>query len=258
MPNLNLKTLQQRFRKAVTEQGARQSPAWLGVKDTAPIPYQRRLDIYQFAYFARIHESLADDFEELKKLVGDKNFEKICRLYLTKYPSRYASLSELGRRLPQFLLEERPWAAKPYLSALAAFEWEVFLATVTANPKLHSPSGESATNAAQFFFLHPAVRLFESIWEVDRIKKREKKIPKGKSKLFWVIHRQGHDIYWYRISAVQHEVLTLLFKGHATDSLVATFEKRKVSQRQASVWFKLWAENNIITGFQNAQTASST
>lgn len=253
MPQLELKKLQQRFKKAVTSPGSRQSPAWLGVRDTPPIDYDRRLDIYQYAYFARLHESLRDDFEELVKVVGDKAFEKICRLYLAKYPSHYASLAELGRRLPQFLSETAPWKNKKALAALAGFEWEVFVASVTANPKLAVSAG-GAPMAAPVFFLHPAVRLYHSKYEVDRV--RKKRIAKAQKILHWVIYRDGQDIYWLRISPVQHEVLALMAQGHPMENLIATFQKRKVSQKQAAGWFRRWAENNIITGLQNAQAPS--
>ena len=85
---------------------------------------------------------------------------------------------------------------------------------------------------------------------------RNKKVAKADKVLQWVIYRDGQDIYWRRISPVQHEVLELLAQGHPMENLVATFEKRKVSQKQAALWFRRWAENNIITGLQNAQGPS--
>ena len=168
---------------------------------------------------------------------------------MAKYPSQYASLAELGRKLPKFLGETAPWKSKPQLAALAGFEWEMFVASVTAHPKLGKHPG--GPGAAPIFFLHPAVRLYQSKWQVDRV--RNKKVAKADKVLQWVIYRDGHDIYWHRISAIQYEVLGLLAQGHPMENLIATFQKRKVSQKQAAGWFRSWAENNIITGLQNAQ-----
>ena len=156
----------------------------------------------------------------------------------------------MGRHLSLFLKESAPWKNKKELSCLAGFEWELFVSSMVANPKQASLAPNMAANPANFFFLHPAVRVFQSAWEVDHATKA--KIPHSREKLFWVIFRKNGKVKTRRIAKAQHEVLTLLFHGHALDSLVSTFEKNKTSQKQASLWFKRWTEEGIIAGFQNA------
>lgn len=242
-----LKTLQQRFKRAVAEPGTRQSPAWLGIKDTPPIPYERRLNIYQYAYFARLHESLADDFSWLEKVLGIKEFEKLCRAFLAKYPSRYSSLAEVGRRLPQFLRAASPWKKKPGLAILADFEWECFVADNVANPDKHT-----AIATRGVFVLHPAVRLFQSPWEVDRT--GPKRGPRKSAKpIYWLIFRDGEgDVSYRRLAVNQFEILKLIRDGEPLERLVTEFEKRNVSQKRASQWFQSWAQQQIISGVQHA------
>ena len=243
MASLELKKLQQRFRQAVTSPGSRQTPAWLGIKDIPPIPYDRRLDIYQYAYFARIHESLQDDFSWLEKSIGEKKFEKLCREFLEKYPSRYASLAEVGRRLSQFLKEMK----KPGLAELAQYEWELFVCENVASPRADDPITTKGP-----FVLHPAVRLFDSFYEVDRIKKD--KLPvRGKVKRHWLIYRDAEgDASYYRVPEAQYAILALIRDGEPLESLVAEFERRKISQKRASQWFQNWAQQQIISGVQRA------
>lgn len=75
------------------------------------------MEAYQHAYFARIEESLAEDFPRLKKYLGDEAFCRLVRDYLDRFPSRYANLAEVGQSLPDFFTEDLP------LADLARFEW---------------------------------------------------------------------------------------------------------------------------------------
>lgn len=247
MASLDLKKLQQRFRQAVTSPGSRQSPAWLGIKDIPPIPYDRRLDIYQYAYFARIHESLQEDFSWLEKSIGEKKFETLCRQFLERYPSRYASLAEVGRRLPRYLKETSPWKRKPGLTELARYEWDLFVCENVASPRANDP-----ITTKGIFVLHPSVRLFESLYEVDRIRKGKPPV-RGKVKRHWLIFRDADgDASYYRIPEAQSVILGLIRDGEPLEMLVAEFERRKVSQKRASQWFQSWAQQQIISGVQSA------
>ncbi len=247
MPSLDLKKLQQRFRRAVTSPGSRQSPAWLGIRDTPPIPYDRRLDIYQYAYFARIHESLQDDFGWVEKAMGKPKFEAMCRRFLEKYPSRFASLAEVGRRMPQFLKETAPWKSKPGLAELARFEWDCFICEMVANPRKDDP-----ITTKGIFVLHPAVRLFSSRYEIDRV--RANQAPKRRPELrHWLIYRdEDGDASYYRLPESQAAILEMIRDGESLEKLVAEFERRKISQKRASQWFQSWAQQQIISGVQRA------
>ena len=68
-------------------------------------------------------DSLRDDFPKLALLLGDGPFYAMAEEYLKGHPSRHASLSELGRELPEFL---RGWSgegARADLADLASLEW---------------------------------------------------------------------------------------------------------------------------------------
>jgi hypothetical protein len=57
---------------------------------------EERLMIYAEAYFARISDSLAEDFSSVKRLVGEEGFLQLVSDYLKENPSRFESLAEVG------------------------------------------------------------------------------------------------------------------------------------------------------------------
>ena len=81
------------------------------------------LDVYRNAYSARLVEVLANDFPGLKALVGEAEFEWLARAYIAVHPSRGFSVRTVGERLTEFLAGTDPWARRPALADMAAFEW---------------------------------------------------------------------------------------------------------------------------------------
>lgn len=82
-----------------------------------------RLAIYHHAYFSRLAEALAQDYQTVHTLLGDDAFHALCRRYTDRYPSTYPSLRWFGQHLPQFLADNAPYRDHPYLAELANFEW---------------------------------------------------------------------------------------------------------------------------------------
>jgi hypothetical protein len=94
-----------------------------------------RLGVYAHMYFARLRESLREDFESFAGLVGDGAFDRIVAQYLLQCPSDHPSLRYHGHRFPKFLRRQREpleglvGALRPDLADLCELEWariEVF------------------------------------------------------------------------------------------------------------------------------------
>ena len=66
----SLKHIQIKFKDAVTSLNSKKDKKPSFIKSGAPISWQTRLDIYRYAYFERLYESLRDDFETVEKYVG--------------------------------------------------------------------------------------------------------------------------------------------------------------------------------------------
>jgi len=90
---------------------------------TPALDARARIGIYADMFIWRQIDALRDDFPKLALLLGDRPFYAMAEDYLKTYPSRHASLSELGRELAGFL---RGWSgdgARSDLADLAALEW---------------------------------------------------------------------------------------------------------------------------------------
>jgi hypothetical protein len=89
------------------------------------------LAIYQRSYYSRLIECLRGQFKALLYTLGDELFEEFCRMYLIKYPSSSASLSNLGDHFPSFLEENRPDEnnSEPWIDfmiSMAKFEVDLY------------------------------------------------------------------------------------------------------------------------------------
>ncbi len=80
------------------------------------------LGVYRHAYSARLVEVLGVDFPGLKALAGEAEFEALARAYIASHPSRGFSVRTVAAALPAFLSATSPFAERPALSDMAAFE----------------------------------------------------------------------------------------------------------------------------------------
>ncbi len=97
------------------------------VRTDARLGAADRLEIYATAYFHRIHDVLAEEFEALAGVLGSAGFNDLVALYLLAHPSERPSLRWVGSRLAGFLADH-PAAAVlrarwPWAPDLARLEW---------------------------------------------------------------------------------------------------------------------------------------
>lgn len=111
------------------------APIFAASKNAAVTPLETRLAIYQYAYFARIEESLAADFPKLKAELGDEEFSEIISGYLDKYPSQYPSLAQVGKNLARYLAETHPYSEQPELIEQTKKEWAYCLCKWSENSR---------------------------------------------------------------------------------------------------------------------------
>jgi hypothetical protein len=134
-----------------------------------------RVEIYANAYFFRIHEALATEFEALARTMGAEGFHDLATAYLWTRPSRKPSLRWAGEALPEFLgahpngapfRRRWPWAAD-----LARLEWALSLA-FDAEDRAPLGRDDLAGVAPERwqdlrFALHPSASLLDLAWPVS-------------------------------------------------------------------------------------------
>ncbi|MDP1708027.1 MAG: DNA-binding domain-containing protein [Gammaproteobacteria bacterium] len=133
----------------------------------------RRLDIYAYAYRARLSEALEQDFEALHTLLGDDQFHSLCHAYVQLHPSQHFSLRYLGQHMAAFLRAHDLYQQQPVLAELAAFEWamtEAFDAADTSVIRLDDLAGLTAEHWGDLrFSIHPSVQRLELTWNAPAI-----------------------------------------------------------------------------------------
>lgn len=78
------------------------------VEDSSRLSADQHLGIYRRGYIARLRECMKNQFSALEHALGDKLFQMFADDYLGAYPSVSYTLSELGRKFPDFLEATRP------------------------------------------------------------------------------------------------------------------------------------------------------
>lgn len=114
-----LAKLQQSFQGDLLGQA---TDALAHVRATSKASAETLLGVYREAYLLRLIEALSDDHPALLKLLGADEFAALTRAYAAAYPSRHPSIRWFGASLPDFLRMAAPWAERPWLAELAAFE----------------------------------------------------------------------------------------------------------------------------------------
>jgi hypothetical protein len=231
-----------------------------------------RLEIYNRQYWFRLFSAMAEDFPGLRNVLGEKQFDAMCKAYLIDCPSTSFTLRNLGSKLESWLRSHPKWAGKKQTLALdiARLEFAAVEAFDNeAKPPLRAED-LAATDAANLRLeLQPYVRLLDFQYPVDDLllavrkeedtdfasnafsERRKKKHVRAVAKLkpqaiFLVVHRIDNSVYFRRIEAEEFAVLNSLRQGKKLGkSLDAAFRSSAMpfEQRAASVqqWFQNWA-----------------
>lgn len=227
-----------------------------------------RLQIYARGYWFRVIDGVYEDHPGLRALLGDKKFSALVRAYLAKYPSRSFTMRNLSSRLPQFIREAPRWTAPrtALAHAVARFEWAQTIAfDAAALPVLTAAEIARTPPARLRLGLQPYVSLLAVDWPVDdyvmAVKTRDalrreashavehgprpaarKKIPlPRRRRVFIVVHRYPHRLYYKRVDSAGFKILTALAAGRTLARAVAA-AGRGVTPRQVGEWFATWME----------------
>jgi hypothetical protein len=231
-----------------------------------------RLEIYNRQYWFRLFSALADDFPGLRSVLGEKQFDAMCKAYIVDCPSTSFTLRNLGSKMESWLRAHPKWAGKKQALALdiARLEWaDIEAFDNESKPALRTEDLASADAAELTLELQPYVRLLDLAYPVDDLllavrkeddtdfasnafsEKRKKKHVRAVAKLnpeaiYLVVHRIDNSVYYRSIEPEEFAVLKALSKGKKLGQVLdAAFRKsnKPVEETAASVqeWFQTWA-----------------
>jgi hypothetical protein len=230
-----------------------------------------RLEIYNRQYWLRILAALAEDFEGLRLIIGDRNFEKLSIAYLQDCPSQSFTLRNLGSRLESWLRSHSEFIAGVEDIALdmVRLEWaEIEAFDEVSKPKLTEADVVTLGSDPQFK-LQPHIRLLDLQYPVDemllairsdqrendivsnavassslRRRARKRSLPKP-LKIFLAVHRVDNSVYFKRLDAEAFGVLRALLDGKPLSEGVERMDWNSRSGELAAenlkAWFALWS-----------------
>ncbi len=228
-----------------------------------------RLEIYNRQYWFRILSALAEDFEGLRLILGDRAFEKLSVAYLLDCPSQSFTLRNLGSRLEGWLRAHPEHIAGLEEIALdmVRLEWaEIEAFDEATKPKL-SESDLASMGPDPQFELQPYVRLLELHYPVDefllvirrkqrefgmvsnameerppRRRPRKRVLPKANT-VYLAVHRADNSVYFKRLDPDAFGILRGLSEGKPLSEAVECVDwsdgERTAENLQA--WFALWS-----------------
>lgn len=143
-----------------------QNPVTTMVTDRPPVPLHTRLAVYSDAYFLRLSGCLGQDFAAVRRVLGEIPFQQLAADYLRSRPSRSPFINDIGSDFSSFLQSHSFSRPLPYLSELAALEWNILRSLFAT--RLPSEPFENLGPEARLR-LDPTVHVMETRWPVDRL-----------------------------------------------------------------------------------------
>ena len=132
-----------------------------------PDERDRRLQVYEHAYVARLVDGLADTYKALCSTLGETEFRRIAAGFVRASPSVHRSIRDYGDGIAAHLAEQLSGIDGRAMSELARWEWllaSVFDAADAAVLTVAELAGVAPDRWAGLRFVsHPSVRRFTSI-----------------------------------------------------------------------------------------------
>lgn len=160
-PRYSIRTTE--FSKALLNPNL-EPPKGVGEKDGQTAP--KRFGVYRNNVVVSLIEALKAVYPSIAAMMGEKNFQKIARFYVSEHPPSSAMMQTFGGEFPEFVKNLPPLKNSPFLEDLAMAEkaWlEAYHASdaVPISPeKLGSFNPEETMNL--IFTAHPASHLIMS------------------------------------------------------------------------------------------------
>jgi hypothetical protein len=256
-PERSLRDAQRWFQGAIVAPSQSTAPAKvLGargrIRPSRTLSPDERVAIYARMFFARLLESLREDYPALVALYGDDAFEELARKYLERHPSRHFSLNELGRRLPEYLADPKLRLPRRALAAdmarLEAAISRVFDASSSAplDPKELAQLPASVWNdprpaLIEALELHAFDHRANAI--VSALRNGQGLSDPGRKRTFAVVWRKDFVVWRRDLSRAQFEILSALQQGASLSQALARAGRRVARstleaevRRSFSVW----------------------
>lgn len=184
---------------------------------------EEALRVYQSGYYARLTESLGENFEAVWRVLGDQEFFAACRKYIDRNPSLSFNISDFGVGFPEYLEQEYPQIF--FIRDLAFFESEfknLFHREVSLNDigEINVENHSVLLFGNNFYcgkFFHPVYTIWKNrhdesfsldSLDLDRIE------------IVFLYKARNHDIFAKTVSDREWKMFGLLKEGKTIEAAV--------------------------------------
>jgi hypothetical protein len=178
---------------------------------------QKILDLYRDDYSARLTEALGEYYESIWMVLGDAEFFKLCKSYISSQNSLHYDLGQYGHSFVNFLNKQTCINDYPFLTELAILEQEYMRIFHLKNLKQKNIEFDlSNPNILEFTF-SKNISLFNSNYPIYQIwKMKDENISQEvdwDSKDIFVLYKSFKGIMYYSLTIGQFHILEHLMKG---------------------------------------------
>ena len=242
-------------------------PAAAGRLETVVLPSKsltsvERLDIYAHMYYARLLEILTDEYPSTRQVLGDQAFERVCRRFLQRNPSKHRTLNHLSERFPDFLSRQLPHGNRRGLAVDVA-RIERAMEDVFDSPRAEPLTAAefSAIGADEWHRVRlsviPALVLLKLRFPgndyMNAVRSgRKPRMPRPRA-TFAIVYRRGFQVFRRDQEPAQFKLLTALARGRTLAQAVRSSISGRggAADRLAATlgsWFREWAAAGIFCG----------
>lgn len=126
----------------------------------------KRFNVYRNNVVVSLIEALKAAYPSIASMMGDENFQRIARFYVSAHPPRTAMMQTFGGEFPDFVKNLPPLKNSPFLKDLALAEkaWLAAYHALDAEPLIAKAFEEFTPNETLelIFTPHPASHLIKS------------------------------------------------------------------------------------------------
>ena len=220
----------------------------------------QRLRIYYDAYRLRLIEALATDYEALRALMGQADFNSACRAYIEATPSTYRNVRWYGGALAQFLQTSAPWSEHPIFCEIALFEWTLTLAFDAPDAPFVSFDELAALPSEQWptvnFVLHPCVNLLSLRTNAPAFRRASDagealpEVALAEAPLSWLIWRREYTTCFRSLSEPEAWALRAVQENTNFSTLcegMSEWFDPEQAAPQAAGFLRRWVDDQLIT-----------
>ena len=231
------------------------------IKPNSRLTSFERLEIYNRQYWFRLISSLADDFDGLRAILGEKQFQKLVIEYLNDHPSTSFTLRNLGSKLEQWLPAHLEYVkgVEDLALDIVKLGWaEVEAFDGESRPKVNvedlAKLGEDPTLSLQ-----PYIRLLELEYPVhsfvlrirertrnsDTIRRTSARFLPQPRKTYIAVHRLDNSVYFKELDREAFAMLSAFQEGTTVSHAIEAADWSSYSEDEVGIkirdYFANWA-----------------